>query len=113
MMRNFSAHDQFGYNMKSMSIQILAVIVTSFFILFFPAYFRYTTLSEITIFSNDLNFENSDQDDQLQDQQHGSASFLLGVFPTLFLPGANPFTQFCHFFSSAPSLDQKTSILRC
>jgi hypothetical protein len=99
--------------MKSRSIQNLLVIVISFFILFFPAYFRYTNLSEITLFSTDLNFENPDQDDQLQDQQHGSASFLLSVFPTLFLPEANPFTEFCHFFSSVPSLDQKTSILRC
>jgi hypothetical protein len=99
--------------MKSGSIQILLVIVISFFILFFPAYFRYTHLSEITIFSTDLSFEIPDQDDQLQDQQHGSASFLQSVFSTPLLPEANPFTRFCHFFSSAPSLGQKTSILRC
>jgi hypothetical protein len=99
--------------MKSRSIQILLVIVISFFILFFPAYFRYTHLSEIPLFSTDLSFENPDQDDQLQEQQHGSASFLLSVFPTLLPPKVNPFTQFCHFFSSALSLDQKTSLLRC
>jgi len=99
--------------MESKSIQTFLAIVISFFILFFPAYFRYTNFSEITFFSTGLNFENPDQDDQLQDQQHGSASFLLSVFPTLFLPGANPFTRVCHFFSSVPSLDQKTSLLRC
>ena len=99
--------------MKSRSIQILLVVVVSFFILFFPAYFHYAHLSEITFFSTDLSFENPDQNDQIQEQQHGSASFSLSVFPTLLLPEANPFTQFYDFFSSALSLGQKTSLLRC
>ena len=99
--------------MKSRSIQSLLVIAISFFILVFPAYLRYTNLSEMNFFPTDLNFENPDQEDQLQDQQHGSDLFSLNVFYALSLPEANPFKQLCHFFSPVPSLDQKTSILRC
>jgi hypothetical protein len=99
--------------MKRSSTQILLVTGISFFIFFFPAYFRYTTLSETTLFSIDLNFENPDQDDQLQDYQHGSDSVLLSVSYALSLPERNPFKQFCHFFPPVPSLDQKTSILLC
>jgi len=99
--------------MESRSIQILLGIVISFFLLFFPASFCYIDLSEITLVSTDLNFENPDQDDQLQDHQYGSSSISLSVFPTQFLAETNPLTQFCHFFPLAPSLDQKTSILRC
>ncbi len=110
---NFSVHNQFRYNMKKSSIQILLVTGISFFILFFPAYFRYSNLSEMTLFGTDLNFENPDQDDQIQDQQQGSDLFSLSVFYAVSLPEANPFEPFCHFYSPVLSLDQKTCVLRC
>ena len=106
-------HNQFERKMKSRSIQSLLVVAISFFILVFPAYLRYTNLSEMNLFPTDLNFENPDQDDQLQDQQHGSDLLSLNVFYALSLPEANLFKQLCHLFSPVPSLEQETSILRC
>jgi len=99
--------------MKKTSIQILLVSGISFFILFFPAYSRYSNLSEMTLFATDLNFENPDQDDQIQDQQQGSDLFSLSEIYAVSLPETNPFESFCHFYSPVLSLDQKNCVLRC
>jgi hypothetical protein len=99
--------------MTNRSIQSLLVVAISFFTLVCPTYLRYTNLSEFTPFFTDLNFENPDQDDQPQDQHHGSDIFSLNVFYALSLPGINLFKQLCNFFPPVPSLDPKTSILRC
>jgi hypothetical protein len=103
-----------NFYMKRRSIQTFLVIAISSFILVFPAYLRCSNLAETNLFSVDLSFENSGQDDQFVDQQHGESKALVSsVFSILFFPGANLFEQFLCFSRQIPLFEQKTSILRC
>lgn len=99
--------------MKRRSIQNYLVIATFFFILTFPTYLLFSSLSEVNLFPTDLNFENLDQDYQFNDQEHESGTSLFGTFFVKFLEEVCLFEQSYHPSSPAPSLDQKTCILRC
>ncbi len=99
--------------MKRKSIQNHLVIAISCLILVFPAYLRYFSYSEINACPADLNIENPGQDDQLDDHNCETETFLLAVFSIKFLPGVSLFEQSCHLLSSVTSLEQETSILRC
>jgi hypothetical protein len=100
--------------MRTRLIQAFLVIAISSFILIFPAYLRCSNLAEVNLFSTDLSFENSDQDDQLLDQhQDESKALVVSAFSIIFLPGTNPFEQIPRFFLLTSFLDQTTLILRC
>jgi hypothetical protein len=90
--------------------KIFLVIAISSLLFLFPAYLSYTNLSEIDLFSINLNFEN---DDLFDVQNLESDTFSLIILSINFLPGVNRFEQSYHLFSPIPSFDQKTSILRC
>jgi len=93
--------------------QIFLVITISFFILALPAYLRYTNLSEADFLSLDLSFESPDQDNVSSDCQNELKVPGPRAFSIIFFPEASLFEQSSHFFSQAPSLDQKTFVLLC
>ncbi len=99
--------------MKRRFIQNYLVIVVSCLILVFPAYLRFSSYSEMNPFPGDLNFENTGQDDQLDDYKCESETFLLAVFSIESLPGVSFLEQSLRLSSPVPSLDQETFILRC
>jgi len=99
--------------MKKKLTKDCLVIAISFFILVLPAYLRFSSLSEIDLFSTDLNFENSDQDDQFDDQRHEPDTFLFNLFPVKSLPGVNFLKDSYKLFSAIPSGAHKIFILRC
>jgi hypothetical protein len=99
--------------MKKRPIQIFLAILISCYIFVFPAYFRYSALSDIDLFSTDLNYENSDQDDQLDVQQHESDAFPSNALSIPFLPEANFFVEFSYCLFQLASFDQRACILRC
>jgi hypothetical protein len=94
-------------------IRIFLITAILSFLLLFPTYFRYTSLSETTLFPIDSNFENPDQDDQLDHQQHESGAILSSVFSIIFLPGTNLIEQLYLFPFQLTSHSQSKSILRC
>ncbi len=72
--------------MKRSRIQAFLPIAISFFILAFPFNLPYPYFAEANLFSTDLGFEDSDQDDQFVDQrQDGSKAFVLTFFAFRFL----------------------------
>ncbi len=101
--------------MKRNPIQTFLPIAISFFVLVFPFYFRCSNFAEANLFSTDLGFENSDQDDQFLDQQQdGSKPFtMLTCSLFQFYLEADVFRHSPYFFSQTPSLNQENLILRC
>ena len=101
--------------MKKRPIQIFLAILISSYMFAFPAYFRFSALSDIDLFCTDISFENldQDQDDQLSAQQHESDAFSSNTLLTSFLPGANFFEQFSYCFFQVALFDQRAHILRC
>ncbi len=97
----------------SRSIQIFLIIGISSFILLFPAYLRYTNLSEINLFPTDLSFENPDQDDDVNSSQHESDGFSTGIDPIPSFPETNLLRQPDLFSHKIASTYQSNSILRC
>jgi hypothetical protein len=91
---------------------MLLLIAIPSLLLLAPAYLSYSDLSEIDLYSTDLNLEN---DDQFDVQNHESDTFSSIIFSIKFLPGVNRFEQSYHLLSHSqiPSFNQKTSILRC
>jgi hypothetical protein len=98
--------------MRRKSIRLLLVIAISSFIVVFPAYLRYADLSETDPSSTDSIFETPDQDDQLNDHQHGSDGVLFSLLVT-FLPSTHLLNPFSPLSTPAISTHSKTSILRC
>jgi len=100
--------------MKREPSQRSLAIVLSCFILIFPAYLCFSSLSEIDVFSTEMGFENTDQDYQIADPKYGSDTPLVVVaFPPRFLPGLRPLKQFYQPYFPKLSLDQKACLLRC
>jgi hypothetical protein len=93
--------------------QVFLVIAVSFFILAFPAYLHCNNLSEADFLSSDLSFENPDQQNGPSDYGNELKVFGPTAFFIIFLTGTNLFEQSSHSFSQAPSLRQKTLVLRC
>ncbi len=94
--------------------QIFLIITILSFLLLFPTYSRYVSLSEIVLFHVDLNFGNPDQDDQLDGQQYELGALLSSlVSPNSFLEEAD-FIERSHLLSFLlASHFQNGSILRC
>jgi hypothetical protein len=102
--------DKFEFSMDKKPSNIFLVIVVSSLFLLVPAYHSYTNLSEIDLFSADLNLEN---DDQFDVQNHESDTFLSIIFSINCFPGVNRFERSYQLLSQRPSFNQKPSILRC
>ena len=96
--------------MEKKPSKIFLVIAVSSLFLLVTAYHSYTNLSEIDLFSADVNLENDDQFD-IQNQE--SDTFSLIIFSINLFPGVNRFEQSYQLLSPIPSFNQKTSILRC
>ncbi len=94
-------------------IQIFLVIAISLFILALPAYLRCTKLSQTKFVSSDLSFENPDQEEGLPDNEKELKVYGPSTLLIIFLLGTNLFEQSSQLFSQAPSLRQKTFVLRC
>ena len=99
--------------MRNRSIEIILAIAFSSFVVIFPAYLRYTGLSEIDLSSTDLILENPGQDDQLDDQQHESDAVELRIVSTPHLSEAELFNPVSSFCAPETSARLKISILRC
>jgi hypothetical protein len=95
------------------SIQILLVMVISFFILALPGYLRSTNWSETKVASSDLGFENPSQENGLPDNETELKVFGQTAFFPVFLLGTNLSEQSSHLSCQAFSLHQKTFVLRC
>ena len=102
--------DKFEFYMKKRPSKIFLVIAISSLFLLVPDYHNSPNLSEIDLFSTDLNLE---IDDLFDVKNHESNTFLSIIFPIEFLPGVNRFEQAYHLRSQIPSFDQNISILRC
>lgn len=93
--------------------QISLALVTSFFILVFPAYLRFADLADDNLFSSDLSFENPDGENLLIDHQNGPKVFVSSIFfSTIFLE-INLFGHIPRFPSLTVPFDQKAFVLRC
>ena len=79
----------------------------------FPAYLRYTELSQTQFVSSDLSFANPDQEEGLPDTGKELKGYGLGTVLMMSLWNANPFGQSSHLFPRLLSFRQKTLILRC
>ncbi len=99
--------------MKRRPIKHCLVIAISSFILAFPGYLRFSSLSEIDLFPTDLSFESPDQDDQLDDQQHKSGALLSSVFSITFLTITDFIEQSQLFSFPLTAHSQNKLILRC
>lgn len=89
---------------------MLLVITISSLLLLAPGYLSYNNLSEIALFSTNLNLES---DDPLDVQNHESDIFSSIISSIKFLPGINRLDHSYHLFSKIPSFGKKTPILRC
>lgn len=96
-----------------MRIQVFLVIVTSFFVLGFPAYFRYCNLAATDVRSADLSFENPDQDNlPINQPSELKISGTNGWAGVLLLKGS-VFEQLPLISFERSSLVQKILTLRC
>lgn len=100
--------------MKRSAVQIFLVIAICSLALAAPAFLQgYASLSRITPFSTDLNFENSDQNDQLKDHQRGSNVCLSDELLNVLFLGTHHLKKIPRFYSLNASLDERTFFLRC
>jgi len=74
---------------------------------------RYAGSSRVPPLSTDLNFEKSDQDDQVKDHQRGSEASLSNVLSIAFFSGNNHFKTIPYFYSHPSSPNEITFFLRC
>jgi len=103
-----------GENMKRSAIQIFLVItICSFIFASCASPLRYAGSSRVPPLSTDLNFEKSDQDDQLKNHQRGSDASLSKVFLIAFFSGTNHFKTIPCFYSHPFPLNEVTFFLRC
>ena len=86
--------------------------ICAFVLMASPFFLPHTGLTRITPSANDLNFETSDRDDQLKDQQLGSESYLSNMFPFVLNPGTTHLEEVSHFASFSP-LGRGIFSLRC
>jgi len=98
--------------MKRRPVRNCLIIAISCFILIFPIYLRFSNLTDIKLFSADLIFDDSD-DDQLEGRGDELGTFLSSVFPIIFHPGMNLIEQFRLFPFQSTSYSQGELILRC
>jgi hypothetical protein len=101
---------KFEFYMEKRPSIIFLVIAISSLLLLVPNYHNSPNLSEIDLFSTDLNLE---IDDLFDVKNHESNTFSSIIFSIEFLPGVNRFEQFYYLLSQIPSFDQNISILRC
>jgi hypothetical protein len=94
-------------------VKIFLAIVISSFIFLSPAYFRYSNLVDINLFTNDLSFEVPDQDNFLTNQQKDPESSIPNALSVLFLSQINLFEVFIGLSCQAFLPQQKPFILRC
>jgi len=99
--------------MKRKPFQIFLVIAICTITLAFPAYLRCSILTGTKPGSDDLSFENPDQDDLSSGQQNQLKTCVSTVLLIKLLPGTNLFCQISRFCSLTSFLSQKTLILRC
>lgn len=94
-------------------IQVFLVIVISFFVLGFTAYFHYCNLAGVDFHSPDLSFENPDQDNLLIDHLNELKIFGSNGLSDVFLLTRNILEQLPLIGFEKPSLEQNTVTLRC
>ncbi len=100
--------------MKRGAFQISLVIAICSLMLAFPASFlRYANLAIIPPFCTIPNFENSDQEDQLEDHLNGSDVFLSYSLSVVFLLGIYYLEGICHLPFLPSFLGQGNFFLRC
>jgi hypothetical protein len=91
-------------------IQPFLIIVVSFLLVFYPAYFNYNALIEVDSLSPNPSFENSDQEDLLADEPGIGG---LGFFPTISSSSRFSIQQFPLLSFPVTFSDQLISLLRC
>jgi len=100
--------------MKRSGAQIFLLIAICSLAIAAPSFLQGCgSLSRITPFSTDLNFENSDQNDQLKGHQRGSNACLSNELLIVLFLGTNHLKKIPRFCSLKASLDERTFFLRC
>ena len=79
--------------MKRGVIQTFLVSAISFFIAIFPAYLHYCNLEEADFLSQNLSFENPDQEIQLAIKQNDPKVFIFSAFSIILRTGIILFQQ--------------------
>jgi hypothetical protein len=95
------------------SIHFFLVIVTSFFVLGFPPYFRYCNLVGADFCSTDLSVEKPNQDNSPIDHPNELKISGTSGWTDVFLLKGSVFEQLPLIAFERSSLDQKTLTLRC
>ena len=99
--------------MKRRIAQTFCVIAISIFIPIISTYLSYYNLAEADFLSQDISYENPDQENLSIDQQGESKLLISSTVPIIFPPATDLLEQLLYFPSATCCLNQKTAVLRC
>ena len=94
-------------------VHVFFILVVSFFVLGFPAYFHSWISVGTDVHPTDLSFENPDEDHLPTDHPNELKIAATGGWTRVFFLNGNTSEELAAIPSTRPALDKKTPTLRC